>query len=86
MDWLGLFLKDWSPSKKQWPLIAVAAVIVVILFKDIGHIKELLSNHVTGTEKKIETLKEDMKEDVKELKEGQAKLENKIDRLLEKRD
>ena len=44
-------LKDWSPTKRQWPLIAVAAVIAVMLFKDTRHIKQTVSNHKETIEK-----------------------------------
>ena len=50
------------------------------LGKEIGHVKELLSNHVTDTNKKIDKLEDN----VRELRDGQTKLESKIDRLLEK--
>ena len=45
MDWPVPFLKEWSPTKRQWPLIAVAAVIAVMLFKDTRHIKQTLNDH-----------------------------------------
>ena len=35
----------WSQAKRQWPLIAVAAVISVMLFKDTRHIKQTLNVH-----------------------------------------
>ena len=54
------------------------------LGKEIGHVKELLSNHVTDTNKKIDKLETGMKEDVRELKAGQAKLEGKIDKIIDK--
>ena len=57
------------------------------LGKEIGHVKELLSNHVTDTNKKIDKLENSVRElrdgQVK-LEIGQTKLESKIDRLLEK--
>ena len=83
-DVIVAFLKDWSP-----PAIVF---LYFLLKKDIGHIDKQLSNHITDTNKKIETLKADMKEDVRELKsgqtnlaEGQIKLEANLEAKLEKK-
>ena len=42
--------------------------------KDISNIKENLSNHITATNKKID-----------DLKTGQKELDNKLNKLLEKK-
>ena len=56
----------------------------VFLRQAQSHIKELLTNHVTDTNKKIEKLEQDMKEGQRDMKEGHSRLEAKMDKILEK--
>ena len=55
---------------------------IALMQKDISHIKEDLSNHITDTNKKIEKLETDLKAGQskleKDLKEGQKELKDLI--------
>ena len=66
---------------------AYKAVVVqlILLFKDIRPIKEILNNHITDTNKKIDKLDSRIDKLETELKAGQSKLESKLDKLLERK-
>ena len=92
MNEIVALLSSLADFAEKWPPAMTAGLVIVFylfLKKDNAHIKELLGNHVTGTEDKIKELKTDLKEDIKELKAdlkgGQDKLEKKIDSLSENR-
>ena len=101
----------WITLLKDYPMpILITVLFYLLLKKDIRNletkmehfkellkpIKEALSNHVTETDKKIDNLnkdvkenrkeiKEDIKENRKEMKEGHTRLEHKLDKLLDKK-
>ena len=66
--------------------VGIVAIIIylVVLGRDMKHIRGLLSNHVTGTEKKINELKQDQKEFRKEFKEDRKELKADIHREFDK--
>ena len=71
MNYLKFLPKDWQAASLI--IIFVQAGMFAFLWQGQSHIKKLLSNHVTGTEKKID-----------EIKIGQKALEDKFDRKFEK--
>ena len=83
-----LFLESLGFAKENVAgIIGFIALFIgyVLLKKDIGHIKENLSNHITDTNKKIdevkagqEKLRAEVKADYNEVKAGQEKLRTEI--------
>ena len=71
MNYLKFLPKDWQAASLI--IILVQAGMFAFLWQGQSHIKKLLSNHVTGTEKKID-----------EIKIGQKALEDKFDRKFDK--
>ena len=71
-------------SLEAVPVWDVGVIIgIVVLFVKLGHIKELLSNHVTDTTKKIDKLEIELKEIKKDLN---LKFEKILELLLNKKD
>ena len=70
MSWLNIS----SFFDQSVPLLIVGIIVYqAIMSRDLKHLKELLSNHVTDTNKKIDELKTEIKE-----------LKLKLDKLLDK--
>ena len=94
MDWIIDFFNSFE---KPIPLgVAVIVICLIIIGAFLWHLKIILSNHVTETDKKIDNLtkdvkenrkeiKEDIKENRKDMKEGHMRLEAKLDKLLDKK-
>ena len=74
MNELIAFLAPLFKELNAWPMIAAFVVgSHLLLKKDISHLKELLSNHITDTTKEI-----------KRLADGQANLGGKLDRVIDR--
>ena len=70
-------------SLEAVPVWDVGVIIgIVVLFVKLGHIKELLSNHVSDTTKKIDKLEIELKEIKKDLN---LKFEKILELLLNKK-
>ena len=89
-DFLNFF--DEPVSKGTFGI--VISLIIIGMF--LWHLKVLLSNHVTETDKKIDKLAKDVKDNRKEIKgeikenrqemkDGHARLEDKLEKLLQKK-
>ena len=92
---LSNILSVFSQAVPVWDVAVL--ICLVIIFRDLKHLKELLSNHVTDTNKKIDELKMDTAKKIDELKIDTAKrldkfedsvktelkeIKNKLDKLL----
>ena len=80
MNYLKFLPKDWQSASLI--IVLVQLGMFAFLWQGQSHIKELLTNHVTGTEKKIEKL--DGK--IEKLDNKIEKLDSKIDSKIEKLD
>ena len=80
MNWLIEFLNTIDAGS------ALVSILVVSCYWNtnlkINHLKELLGNHVTDTNKKIGKLDTDLNKRMDKLESRMDKLESKIDQLL----
>ena len=73
MNWPAV-LNFFGESVPAWAVAILIVLVIIGMF--LWHLKVLLSNHVTETDKKIVELR-------REMKEGHARLEKKIETLVE---
>ena len=85
MNWAAL-LNFFPQSIPIWDMAVIICIVWIGL--SLRHIKELLNNHVTDTNKKIDKLEGEMKEGHKLLKDNTDKrfeaIDRKIDRIIDK--
>ena len=84
MNYLKYLPKDWQSAALI--IVLVQLGMFAFLWQGQSHIKELLSNHVTGTEKKIENLDAKMDSKIGSLDAKIENLEAKMDSKIESLD
>ena len=75
-----------SYLNESLPVLVVFIMIwLAVMQRDVSHIKGLLSNHITDTNKKIDDLKEDIHKKIDDLKEDIREVRQDMKELLKRK-